>query len=269
MKSKNNNLHLSSSLWFNRDDSVFLGRDRIKLLGKIDETGSITQAAKAVGISYKTAWEIISSINNLTENPIVESLAGGKGGGGTFLTKEGKRIVTQFNLIQDELAAYMGKLEEKLGDTESLRKFLHRNSMVISARNIFYGTVTNIVRDAVNTEVDLTLKGGVKLVSVVTNVSTDNLELAVGMDAYAIVKSSSVMVGTDLHDNKISTRNILCGTVSRVIEGALTTEVDVEIDGGTIVSAVITNAGLSGLDLKQGDHACTFFKASSVMLGVN
>jgi len=167
------------------------------------------------------------------------------------------------------LATYMGKLEEKIGDTENLRKFLHRNSMAVSARNIFYGTVTSIAKDAVNAEVVLSLKGGVKLESKVTNSSVDNLELAVGTDAYAIVKASSVMVGTDLHDSKISTRNILCGTVARVIEGSLTTEVDVEIDGGNFISAVITNASSSGIDLKQGDHACTFFKASSVMLGVN
>jgi molybdate transport system regulatory protein len=256
-------------LWFNRDDNVFLGRDRIKLLEKIGETGSITQAAKAVGTSYKNAWDIITSINNMAEHPIVESLAGGKGGGGTILTKEGKRIVTQFNLIQDELATYMGKLEEKLGDTTSLRKFLRRNAMNVSARNIFHGTVTSIANDAVNAEVVLTLKDGVKLESVVTNGSINNLELAVGMDAYAIVKANSVIVGTDLHDNKISSQNILCGTVARFIEGPITTEVDVDIDGGTIISAVITNVSLSRLDLKQGDHACTLFKASSVILGVN
>ena len=269
MKSGKSSFHLSSNLWFNRDENKFLGVERIKLLEKISETGSITQAAKAVGICYKTAWDTVSSINNLTEKPLVESLSGGKGGGGTCLTAEGNRIVDQFNYIQEEMSKYMGILEEKLVDTESLLKFLRRNSMNVSARNIFHGTVSAIFKGAVNAEVALTLKGGVKLISVVTNGSIDNLELSVGMDAYAIVKASSVIVGADLHNCKISTRNILCGTVARIIEGPVSTEVDVEIDGGTMISAITTRDSASGLDLKQGDHACTLFKASSVILGVN
>lgn len=269
MKSDTSSLHLSSNLWFNRDNNKFLGGDRIRLLEKIDELGSITKAAKAVGICYKTAWDTVSAINNLAEKPLVDSLTGGKGGGGTCLTAEGKRIVSQFNHIQEEMRAYLNGLEEKLGNTDSLYTFLRRNSMKVSARNTFCGVVSSITKGAVNAEVTLTLKGGVKLTSVITNGAVDNLELVTGMDAYAIVKASSIIIGTDLHDCKISARNIFCGTVVRVIEGAVNTEVDVEIEGGTIVSAIITHDSATGLDLKPGDHACTLFKASNVILGVN
>ncbi|NVN93440.1 MAG: TOBE domain-containing protein [Desulfuromonadales bacterium] len=269
MKPNKSNLNLSGNLWFNRDDRKFLGEDRIKLLEKIDQLGSITKAAKAVGICYKNAWDTVSSINNLAEKPLVDSLTGGKGGGGTCLTEEGKRIVAQFNHIREEMRKHLEGLEEKLGDTESLYKFLHRNSMKISARNIFYGTVSALTRGAVNTEVTLTLKGDVKLTSVITNGAVDNLGLSIGKDAYAIVKASSIIVGTDLHNCRISTRNIFCGTVARIIEGSVSTEVDVEIDGGTMISAIITHESVTGLDLKQGNHACALFKASSVILGVN
>lgn len=59
---------------------------RIALLAQIAELGSITRAAKAVGISYKGAWDAIDELNNLAERPLVERSVGGKGGGGARLT---------------------------------------------------------------------------------------------------------------------------------------------------------------------------------------
>jgi molybdate transport system regulatory protein len=259
---------LSGSLWLNRAEHKFLGGDRINLLVKIDELGSITKAAKAVGISYKTAWETVNLINNLAEKPLVDRLTGGKGGGGTSLTVEGKRIVTQYQTIQEEHRKFLDNLEGRLGDTESLYQFLRRISMKVSARNTFAGVVTNITKGAVNAEVTLSLKGGIPLIAVVTNGAIDNLGLSIGTDAYAIVKASSVIIGTDLHNAKLSARNIFCGTVTRIIEGPVNTEVNIEI-GGNSVSAVITHDSAIRLELKVGGHACTLFKASSVIIGVN
>ncbi len=80
MKCNKNNIGLTGNLWLNRAENKFLGGDRINLLEKIDELGSITKAAKDVGISYKTAWDTINMINNLAEKPLVDRLTGGKGG---------------------------------------------------------------------------------------------------------------------------------------------------------------------------------------------
>ena len=141
--------------------------------------------------------------------------------------------------------------------------------MKVSARNTFSGTVSKIVKGAVNAEVTLTLKGGAPLVATVTNGAIDNLGLKEGQDAYAIIKASSIIVGTDLHDAKVSARNVYCGTISKVIEGPVNTEVDVEIGGGNTISAVITHDSSARLELKAGGHACALFKASSVILGVS
>ena len=269
MKSTKNSVGLAGNLWFNRADHKFLGGDRINLLEKIDELGSITKAAKAVGISYKTAWDTINTINNLAEKPLVDRLTGGKGGGGTSLTPEGKKIIKQYKTIQEEHRKFLDNLENRLGDTGSLYKFLRRIAMKVSARNTFTGTVTNITKGAVNAEVTISLKGGVPLTAVVTNGAIDNLGLATGNEAYAIVKASAVIIGTDLHDAKVSARNIFCGTVAKIIEGPVNTEVDVEIGGGNIVSAVITHDSAKRLELKVGGHACALFKASSVIIGIS
>jgi len=262
-------LSLTGNLSFNRAEEKFLGGNQIQLLEQIGALGSITNAAKAVGISYKTAWDTVNTINNLAEKPLVDRLTGGKGGGGTSLTVEGKKVIAQFNIVQEELRKVLDNLENRLGDTDSLFQFLRRISMKVSARNTFAGTVSAITKGAVNAEVTLTLKGGVPLVAVVTNGAIDNLGLQVGGEAFAIVKASSVIVGTDLHDAKVSARNVFCGTISKIIEGPVNSEVDVEIGGGNTVSAVITHGSSQRLELKEGGHACTLFKASSVILGVS
>lgn len=268
MNSDKNRLNLSDNLCLYRDDNKFLGADRIRLLEKIDELGSITKAAKAVGICYKTAWDTVSTINNLAEEPLVDSLTGGKGGGGTRLTTTGKEIVTQFNLIQQELRRHLDTMEEKLGNSESLHTFLRRHSMRVSARNIFYGVISSITKSSVTAEITLTLKGDMTLTSVITNGAVENLGLKSGMNAYAIVKASSVMIGAGLDEVSYSARNVFSGTVVRIINGTVSCEVDLEVNKGAIISATITHESVSKLGLKKGSRACALFKASDVMLGI-
>ena len=269
MKCSMNNIGLTGNLWFNQAENKFLGGDRIRLLEKIDELGSITKAAKDIGISYKTAWDVINMINNLAEKPLVDRLTGGKGGGGTSLTAEGKKVIKQYKTIQEEHQKFLSNLEGRLGDTEGLYQFLRRISMKVSARNTFAGSVTAITQGAVNAEVTLSLRGGTLLTAVVTNGAVGNLGLKVGVEAYAIVKASSIIIGMDLDKAKISARNVFCGTVATIIEGPVNTEVDLEIGGGNVISAVITHGSSSALGLKVGGTACALFKASSVIIGVS
>ena len=140
--------------------------------------------------------------------------------------------------------------------------------MKLSARNVFPGTVTKVEKGAVNSEVQLSTKGGDRIVAIITNTSVDALGLKEGTPALAIVKASWVILGKDLHNAKLSTRNILCGTVSKVTRGAVNTEVALKLSGGAIVTAIITNESTDSVGLKQGDHACAAIKASSVILGV-
>jgi molybdate transport system regulatory protein len=269
MESEIKPMGIESSFWLHKDDHRFLGGDRIRLLEKIDEIGSITKAAKIVGISYKTAWETVNMMNNLSDKPLVERMTGGKGGGGTYLTSEGKDVIRRFRIIEEEHSKYISNLSERVGDVDTLYKFLRRIAMKVSARNVFSGSVTDIKKGVVNTEVTLTLKGGTPIAAIVTNGSIDTLGLTVGKEAYAIIKASSILIGVDLHDAKISARNIMCGTISRIIEGPVSTDVEVEIGAGNTVSSVITHESANKLGLKEGGHACALFKASSVILGVS
>ncbi len=261
-------IEVSGTVSFRKKDLEFLGNDRIALLEKIDEYGSITKAAKAVGICYKTAWDTIDMINNLSDKPLFVRMTGGKSGGGTKLTEAGKEIIRKYRIINEEHDKFLAGLEDKMDDVGTLYRFLKRISMKVSARNIFAGTVEKIARGAVNSEVDLLLKGGDRLIAIITNESVESLELKEGMDAYAIVKASSVIIGDETGDLKVSARNKLHGRVAKLTKGAVNTELNVEFSGGNTINAIITNESVEELGLREGSRVCAMFKASSVILGV-
>ncbi len=260
---------VAGNLWLSRQKEEFLGGGEIRLLQEIDATGSISGAARATGISYKTAWDTVNRINNLADRPLVERSAGGKGGGGTRLTPTGRRMVEQFTVLEDEHARFLENLSQRLVNGDRLYTLLRRITMKVSARNVFSGIIENVTTGAVNAEVGLALTGGSHLTAIVTNGAVVNLGLKPGMSAYAIVKASSVIVGTDLHDAKVSARNIFCGTIAKLLHGPVSAEVDIEIGGGNVISAIITNESATRLELQEGGHACALFKASSVIIGVD
>jgi molybdate transport system regulatory protein len=263
-----NPMELTGSLWLQKSGKKVFAEERIALLDKIGELGSITKAAKAVGISYKTAWDLVDLMNNLADKPLVERSVGGKGGGGTALTQAGLRVVEQFHIFEEEHRRFLENIGSRIAAGDELYAFLRRISLKVSARNIFAGTVTEITRGAVNAMVVLTLKGGASITATITQASVDALELQAGKEAYALVKASSVILGTDLHSLKISARNLLCGSVSKIIDGPVNAEISVDLGEGNSISAVITHESASDMGLGVGSHACALFKASSVILGV-
>ena len=141
--------------------------------------------------------------------------------------------------------------------------------MNISARNTLAGTVTKVIKGAVNSEVDLTLNGGEKVVAIITNGSVDHLGLKEGSRAYAILKSSWVILGKGMDGKKISARNVLPGTVSKVHEGSVNNEVVLKLSGGSELTAIITRESSHAMGFKEGDEASAIFKASSVIIGVD
>ncbi len=244
--------------------------DRVALLEKVAELGSITAAAKAMGISYKGAWESIEALNNLSNAPLVERSVGGSGGGGTRLTPQGEQVLP---LLRDLDTDFQGLLAAMGGGRGRFDRFyryfqlMRRWSMKTSARNQFLGTVTKTTRGAVNSEVILDIGGGDSLACIITNISLDNLGLAPGVEAYALIKAPWVIVTTD-EKLKTSARNRLCGVVSRCVAGAVNGEVIIDLPGGKSVNAIITNDSIENLGLKEGVRACALIKASHIILAV-
>lgn len=100
--SKKQKYKIKSRIWITTEEGTFLGSGRITLLQEIDKHGSISKAAKAMKMSYKKAWELVSSMNNQSENLLVTPKTGGKNGGGTVLSDAGKRAIKLFTELDEQ-----------------------------------------------------------------------------------------------------------------------------------------------------------------------
>lgn len=81
---------------------VRLGPGKVRLLECIAETGSISAAARLMEMSYRRAWLLIDELNGIFGKPVVETAAGGSGGGGAKITDFGKRVVAVFRNMEKE-----------------------------------------------------------------------------------------------------------------------------------------------------------------------
>jgi molybdate transport system regulatory protein len=268
VESDNTGFALQGAVWMTVGGEKFGGQARVELLAAIGEAGSISQAAKAVGMSYKGAWDAIDAMNNLAGEALVERVAGGKGGGGTRLTARGEQLVRNFRALEEVHQRFVEQLNGQAGNLSADLTLISRLNMKTSARNQFFGTVSGIQPGAVNDEIELDIAGGHRIVAIVTHESTASLGLAPGAQAFALVKASAIILMTEGEGARFSARNQLAGTVSRLTPGAVNTEVVLDLTGGGSIAAIITNESARALELAEGRTATAMFKASSVIVGV-
>ncbi len=263
---------LVGKLTVDTEFGTFLGDTRIRLLESIDRYGSISQAAKAVPLSYKAAWDAVDAMNNLAEAPLVERSVGGKHGGGTTLTDYGRRLIAMYRAVEQEYQEAIDRLSQRLGDGSetSVRQFqtlLRRMSMRTSARNQFVGAISGLREGEVSFEVRIRLDDANEVVAVITRESAETLELAIGTEVHAFVKAPSVLIITD-PEARTTARNHLWGEVTRIHEGPVSSEVTITLPGGRNVTSVVTHDSIDNLSLAIGTPACAVFQATSVILAV-
>src|SRR5882757_6697808 len=82
-----------------------IGPGKAKLLESIRDTGSISAAARDMGMSYKRAWLLLDSMNQAFIEPVVVAASGGAGGGGASLTAFGAEVLERYRCIHDRAAA--------------------------------------------------------------------------------------------------------------------------------------------------------------------
>ena len=140
--------------------------------------------------------------------------------------------------------------------------------MLTSARNQFSGTIKEVNIGAVNAEVLINLKGGETIIASITKDSVENLGLKSGIDVIALVKAPQIILVTDFGGYKLSARNQLAGEITLVKPGAVNAEVDIQLKGGDLVAATVTNDSVENLGLKKGQAVTAVFKAGAVILAV-
>lgn len=249
------------------EGGLTVGRARIRLLEAIVEHGSITRAAKAVGISYKTAWDAVSAINNLMPTPAFVARAGGRAGGGAEITDEGRRLIATFHRLEERLARISALIAQEglEGRDEALLWMLGAR---VSARNVFQARVERLARGVVDVEVCLSIAAGRRIVSVITNGAVSQLGLAPGVMALALVKAPFVRLAqtSEIDEGRA---NGFVGAILARRDGARASEVEIDIGEGKVLTAVAPREEADALGAVVGARIGARFDASHVILAVN
>ena len=285
---------LEGALWLQQGGNLLGGADRVALLEAIRDTGSMTRAAKVVGISYKTAWDRVQGMNNGAGRPLVERTTGGAGGGGTVLTPYAVAMIAAFRELEHTHAQMLGRLSKSMTQPGDVLRSLAALGLRTSARNQLAGTVSEVRAGAVNAELALALPGGSdRIHATLTMASLRELGLRPGVAAVALIKAPSVFIAVDdgaglsLRPSaspsallpvslpvslsaslSISVRNALRGTVTAVRAGAVNTEVQARLAGGQTMVAMVSRDSAQRLALRVGVPVRLLFQESSVILGV-
>lgn len=246
-----------------------LDKRMIGLLRAIDQSGSINQAAKQVGLSYKGAWQIIERANNGSPKTLVSTATGGSKGGGTCLTEAGSALLALFTDLERQHRQFLERLNRNLAGNPDTVLLLQRLVVKTSARNQLFGSVTAIQDGAVNAEIIVKLKGGEQVITTITQTSFNELGLQIGADAVLLINSTDItLTVVDSGDNRFSARNRLSGSVIRVQQDEVNAEVIILLPGGETLVALITVRSAQTLVLMPGMSVWAMFKSNTPTLGV-
>lgn len=106
-----NKLRINGRIWLETTSGDvterFMGIGRMELLQHIQRTGSINQAAKAMRMSYKRAWELVHSMNTLADAPLVTTQTGGEKGGGAVVTAEGEKYLAHYRALHERFHQFL------------------------------------------------------------------------------------------------------------------------------------------------------------------
>jgi molybdate transport system regulatory protein len=246
------------------------GEDRLSLLDAIDRRGSITAAGEEIGLGYRATWDAVQALNNLFPKPLVRARAGGRSGGAAALTAEGAATLRTLRHVQAEITLAMRRLEQRLADDPDAGAFANPWSLIMrtSARNALRGKVKSVIDGAVNAEVVVDIGQGLEIVAIITRHSVEDLGLAPGSEVVALIKSTFPILVAGDAPIRASARNRLAGTIISLDDGAVNSEVALEVADGKTLVATITRGSVEALGLKVGDRATALVKASHVILAV-
>jgi molybdate transport system regulatory protein len=140
--------------------------------------------------------------------------------------------------------------------------------MKTSARNALSGVIEHVQPGAVNTEVTLKVTDSLRITAILTRASAEAMQLAAGRPAIALIKSSFVILAPGETPLVTSARNCLMGVISHREDGAVNSEIGLELTPGQSITAIVTCRSADALGLDVGKPAMALIKASHVILAV-
>lgn len=211
-----------------------LGHDiadkRLDILRRIGEAGSISEAARGAGVSYKAAWQAIDTLSNLAGTPLLERAVGGAGGGGAQLTDAARQLLATATVLNAARTQLLSQLSRQAHGDQAAVPGLAALGLRTSMRNQLPCVVQAIRAHGQAVRVALALPDGAVLHANITRASAELLALVPGLPVQALCKATAVQVC--LHGQATPTQNALRGRATRVSRAAAGGEVSLQLDGG-------------------------------------
>ena len=176
-------------LAFQADQQIVLDETDALLLRRVTETGSLSEAARKVGISYRNAWGRIKKLESNYGGRILDTKVGGTAGGGARLTPQGLALFKEFRHMRKYLF-------NAIDESESAGNVRYR----LSARNIVPVKVISIERGDITSSIKMVSDSSVEFTSIISNEAVDDLSLKKGDHVQAIIKSTEVMVAKSFRE---------------------------------------------------------------------
>jgi molybdate transport system regulatory protein len=215
---------------------------RLEILRQIGEVGSISEAARRSGVSYKAAWQALETLSNLAGTPLVGKVVGGAGGGGAELTDAGHKVLTGATLLAQARAAVFAQLAQ--GEASSwTSSALAGLGLRTSMRNHLPCQIVSVKKAGALVRVVLDLGDGNALASRITHESAQLLALLPGLKVLALCKATAVNIA-DAHKPQEGA-NVLVGTVTRSTPSTQGGELSIQLSSGhQVVGFACMNHGL-------------------------
>lgn len=235
-----------------------------RLLERVAELGNVGHAAAELGVREDQAWNSLVAANNLSDVPLINTRARQP-----QPTPNAQQLLGHDHQLAD---AFLGFLDAPEGG--GFRQFHLREQLLrrlgerTSARNQFYCRVRLVRCEQVNAVVTLDLGGGDLLAAQITSRSVEELQLFSGRSCHALIDPAWVEVRAETPRETSRNQNCLRGHVVRCMDDPVDAEVAIELTGGRIVLATMTQAEMREKDIQPSKQVSAVIQSSQIILAV-
>lgn len=233
-------------LTLNINQQLFTDPKRIDLLRAIEQSGSLSQAAKQIGISYKTAWDAINEINQLAPKPFLITATGGKNGGGTKLSAYAVRFIQLYDLLTQLQYKAFNILNDDNIPLDDILKITAKLSLQTSARNQIYGSVSSIEATHIAGLVKVKLNDNqTELKAYITQQSIERLKLNIDKTVLLLIKAPLIELN-NLNENQLIVK------VEKIVTDGQLSEISFSLPSGIMLYASKATNEVNQLKLTEG-----------------
>lgn len=262
---------VSSSRFVNAELKIAGGLNKrfFELLAAIESTGSISQASRRVGMSYKGAWDLLDRANTISRFSLIAREIGGRQGGGARLTQLGRDLLDFYNQVSREHREFLERMNARLRNNDLFLSFYKGLSLQVSSSNRLFGRVERMRVGYVDVEIDLAIAGGHSISVLVTQASAEALKLRPGMEVVALLDAAQIILVKDFAGYRLSAGNQLSGVVERIERDEIDAMVILRLLHGDDIVAIISSESLQTMGLKVGDAVVAVFDPEAIALSLN